>query len=131
MQEEKYVVGLDYGTLSARAVLVSVSDGRVIEESVYPYPHGILDTVSGLTSDGTGFLSADYALQEIDDYIDAMFHTIREVVENAGCQAEDVIGIGIDATSSTFLPLLENKPPGPGRPAAGRTAPPPGRTAAV
>ncbi len=111
MQEEKYVVGLDYGTLSARAVLVSVSDGRVIEESVYPYPHGILDTVSGLTSDGTGFLSADYALQEIDDYIDAMFHTIREVVENAGCQAEDVIGIGIDATSSTFLPLLENKEP--------------------
>lgn len=111
MQQEKYVVGLDYGTLSARAVLVSVSDGRVIEESVYPYPHGILDTVSGLTSDGTGFLSADYALQEIDDYIDAMFHTIREVVENAGCQAEDVIGIGIDATSSTFLPLLENKEP--------------------
>ncbi len=111
MQEEKYVVGLDYGTLSARAVLVSVSDGRVIEESVYPYPHGILDTVSGLTSDGTGFLPADYALQEIDDYIDAMFHTIREVVENAGCQAEDVIGIGIDATSSTFLPLLENKEP--------------------
>ena len=111
MQEEKYVVGLDYGTLSARAVLVSVSDGRVIDESVYPYPHGILDTVSGLTSDGTGFLSADYALQEIDDYIDAMFHTIREVVENAGCQAEDVIGIGIDATSSTFLPLLENKEP--------------------
>lgn len=111
MQEEKYVVGLDYGTLSARAVLVSVSDGRVIEESVYPYPHGILDTVSGLTSDGTGFLPADYALQEIDDYIDAMFHTIREVVENAGCQAEDVIGIGIDATSSTFLPLLENREP--------------------
>ena len=111
MQEEKYVVGLDYGTLSARAVLVSVSDGRVIEESVYPYPHGILDTVSGLTSDGTGFLPADYALQEIDDYIDAMFHTIREVVENAGCQAEDVIGIGIDSTSSTFLPLLENKEP--------------------
>ncbi len=111
MQEEKYVVGLDYGTLSARAVLVSVSDGRVIEESVYPYPHGILDTVSGLTSDGTGFLPADYALQEIDDYIDAMFHTIREVVENAGCQAEDVIGIGIDATSSTFLPLLANREP--------------------
>ena len=91
--------------------MVSVSDGRVIEESVYPYPYGILDTVSGLTSDGTGFLPADYALQEIDDYIDAMFHTIREVVENAGCQAEDVIGIGIDATSSTFLPLLENKEP--------------------
>lgn len=111
MQQEKYVVGLDYGTLSARAVLVSVSDGRVIEESVYPYPYGILDTVSGLTSDGTVFLPADYALQEIDDYIDAMFHTIREVVENAGCQAEDVIGIGIDATSSTFLPLLENKEP--------------------
>ena len=38
---DKYVIGLDYGTLSARAVLVCVGSGEVIAESVYPYPNGI------------------------------------------------------------------------------------------
>ncbi len=118
--EDKYVIGLDYGTLSARAVLVSVNDGSVIAESVYSYPHGILRSVAKSISDGADLsggeegcteLPADYALQEIDDYINAMYHTVREVVEKSNCQAENVIGIGIDATSSTFLPLLESGKP--------------------
>ncbi len=103
----KYVIGLDYGTLSARAVLVSVDSGEVIEESIYPYPHGILSALPG----SAGELPADYALQEIDDYVDAMYHTICSVVQKSGRRAEDIIGIGIDATSSTFLPLLENGEP--------------------
>lgn len=118
--EDKYVIGLDYGTLSARAVLVSVNDGSVIAESVYSYPHGILRSVAKSISDGADLLGgeegstelpADYALQEIDDYINAMYHTVREVVEKSDCQAQNVIGIGIDATSSTFLPLLESGQP--------------------
>ena len=118
--KDKYVIGLDYGTLSARAVLVSVNDGNVIAESVYSYPHGILRTVAKSIADaadlsggeeGSSFLPADYALQEIDDYINAMYYTVREVVEKSNCQAENVIGIGIDATSSTFLPILENGQP--------------------
>ncbi|MCI9096130.1 MAG: ribulokinase [Lachnospiraceae bacterium] len=98
---DKYVIGLDYGTLSARAVLVSVDCGEVAAESIYPYPHGILNTISG----GDEELPVDFALQEIDDYVEAMYETIRTVVKQSGCRAEDVIGIGIDATSSTFLPL--------------------------
>lgn len=98
---DKYVIGLDYGTLSARAVLVSVDCGEVAAESIYPYPHGILNTISG----GNEELPVDFALQEIDDYVEAMYETIRTVVKQSGCRAEDVIGIGIDATSSTFLPL--------------------------
>jgi len=105
--KEKYVIGLDYGTLSARAVLVSVCGGEVIGESVYPYPNGILSTISGTEKK----LPADFALQEIDDYMEGMYHTIRTVVEKSGCKAEDVIGIGIDATSSTFLPLLKGGEP--------------------
>lgn len=112
VQTGKYVIGLDYGTLSARAVLVCTESGRVIAESVCPYPHGILSCLpEGGTKEMTAHsceglrLPADFALQEIDDYVDAMYHTIREVMERSGCQAEDVIGIGIDATSSTFLPL--------------------------
>lgn len=104
---DKYVIGLDYGTLSARAVLVSVDSGEVAAESIYPYPHGILNTISG----GEEELPVDFALQEIDDYVEAMYETIRTVVKQSGCRAEDVIGIGIDATSSTFLPLTKSGTP--------------------
>ena len=121
-EQTKYVIGLDYGTLSARAVLVCVHSGEVIAESIYPYPHGILTTLpvsSGTAGESGGAgpgcaeekLPADYALQEIDDYVEAMYHTIREVVEKAGCRPDDVIGIGIDATSSTFLPLMQDSRP--------------------
>ena len=103
----KYVIGLDYGTLSGRAVLVSVCDGKVIAESICSYPHGILRSVPGTDEK----LPADFALQEIDDYVEVMYHTIRSVVEKSGCRAEDVIGIGIDATSSTFLSLSEGNEP--------------------
>ena len=106
-KEDKYVIGLDYGTLSGRAVLVSVTSGEVAAESIYPYPHGILHTIPGTKEK----LPADFALQEIDDYVEAMYHTIRAVVEESGCMAENVIGIGIDATSSTFLPLAESGEP--------------------
>ena len=106
-QAEKYVIGLDYGTLSARAVIVGVHDGEVVSESVYEYPHGVLRTVPGTEEE----LPSDYALQEIDDYVEAMYETIRRAVEQSGCKAEDIIGIGIDATSSTFLPLTESGKP--------------------
>ena len=117
----KYVIGVDYGTLSARAVLVSVGSGEVMAESIYAYPHGILrrlgETAAGVISEGEapvgvrGDLPADFALQKIDDYEEALYDTIGAVVRKSGCRAEDVIGIGIDATSSTFLPLSENGEP--------------------
>ncbi|MCM1123306.1 MAG: ribulokinase [Eubacterium sp.] len=106
-ETNKYVIGLDYGTLSARAVMAEVHNGEVIAESIYPYPHGILRTAPGTETE----LPADFAIQEIDDYVDAMYHTIRTVVEESGCKTENVIGIGIDATSSTFLPLTSDNIP--------------------
>ena len=116
IREEKYVIGLDYGTLSARAVLVSVRSGHVLAESVYPYPNGIY--TNGIYTNGidAGQSSpvktpADFALQEIDDYVEAMYRTIREVVERSGIPARNITGIGIDATSSTFLPLTQEGTP--------------------
>ena len=72
-KDNRYVIGLDYGTLSARAVMVCVGSGEVIAESVYVYPHGVLCTLSGVaTGDGAsereafagadGELPADFAL---------------------------------------------------------------------
>lgn len=107
LQNDKYVIGLDYGTLSARAVLVSVNSGEVIAESICKYPHEIFHVMPGTREE----LPADYALQEIDDYVEAMYYIIHAVVKESGCRAEDIIGIGIDATSSTFLPLSKDNVP--------------------
>ena len=72
IREEKYVIGLDYGTLSARAVLVSVRSGHVLAESVYPYPNGIYTNGNYTNGIDAGQSSpvktpADFSLQEIDD----------------------------------------------------------------
>lgn len=121
MKRSKYVIGVDYGTLSARAILVSVGSGEVMAESVYEYPHGILETLGDMshqTAIGGEIhatiaqeLPADFALQKIDDYEEALYDTIDAVVRKSGCPGEDIIGIGIDATSSTFLPLSEKGEP--------------------
>lgn len=107
-QKKRYVIGLDYGTLSARAVLVSACSGEVMAEEVYPYPHGILHAVPGAPITEWPI---DFAIQEIDDYVEAMYCTIRAVVEKSGCAPDDIVGIGIDATSSTFLPLCKDREP--------------------
>ncbi len=40
---QKYAIGIDYGTESGRAVLVSLQDGREIADHVTPYRHGVMD----------------------------------------------------------------------------------------
>ena len=40
---ERYTIGLDYGTLSVRALLVNISDGKEVACAVYEYPHGVMD----------------------------------------------------------------------------------------
>ncbi len=40
---EQYVIGIDYGTLSGRALLVRVSDGAEIATAIFEYPHAVLE----------------------------------------------------------------------------------------
>ena len=40
---EKYSIGIDFGTLSARAVLVNVKNGKILSESEFIYPHGVIE----------------------------------------------------------------------------------------
>ena len=42
---ERFVVGIDFGTLSGRAVITRVSDGEILGEAVHPYEHGAMDRV--------------------------------------------------------------------------------------
>lgn len=96
-----YVIGVDYGSLSGRSVLVDTADGRVVASSLFDYPHGVLDRT---LPDGTA-LPADYALQHPQDYLDVIYSTIPRLLEVSGVSGEDVVGIGLDATACTALPL--------------------------
>ena len=97
----KYTIGIDYGTLSARALLVDVSDGHELASSVFEYPHAVM---TENLPDGTP-LGPDWALQHPQDYLDALFTIVPAVVKNSGVQPADIIGLGIDFTSCTMLPV--------------------------
>ncbi|MEE4115894.1 MAG: ribulokinase [Marinilabiliaceae bacterium] len=103
----KFVLGLDFGTLSGRALLVKVADGEEIESSVFDYPHGVMDEK---LPDGTT-LGVDWALQHPQDYLDVLSFTIPGVLSKAGIDASDVIGLGIDFTACTVLPVMDDGTP--------------------
>lgn len=103
----KYAVGVDYGTLSGRALLIETKTGRELASSVYEYPHGVMDRS---LPDGTP-LGQDWALQHPQDYLDVLKNTIPDVLKLAGVDAADVIGIGIDFTACTVLPTLADGTP--------------------
>lgn len=103
----KYTIGVDYGSLSGRAVLVNVQTGEEVASSVYEYPHAVMDTN---LPDGTP-LGHDWALQDPQDYLDVLAHTIPAVLLESGVSNEDVIGIGTDFTACTVLPVKADGTP--------------------
>lgn len=98
----KYALGLDFGTLDMRAVLVNVKNGEELATAVYAYSDGVIDKI---LPDGKTKLGSDWALQNPKDYISALEYTIPEVLKKAKITPEEVIGIGIDFTSCTILPI--------------------------
>lgn len=105
----KYTIGVDYGTESGRAVLVEVATGRELAASIYPYANGVIDKV--LPLDAGVRLPPDSALQDPEDYVRTLQHTVPAVVRQTGVDPSDVIGIGIDFTSCTMLPTTQDGVP--------------------
>ena len=97
----KYSIGLDFGTLSARAVIVDIEHGFELATSVCNYAH---EVISEKFIDGTS-LPADYALQHPKDYLDCLFFIIKDCIKKAEVDASDIIGVGVDFTASTVLPV--------------------------
>jgi L-ribulokinase len=106
--DEQYVVGVDYGTLSGRAVVVRVSDGVELGSAVLDYPHAVMDVT--LASSGAT-LPPEWALQVASDYVDVLKSAVPAAVTNAGINPAHVIGIGTDFTASTPLPVLADGTP--------------------
>ena len=105
---KKYSIGVDYGSLSGRAVLVDVQTGEELAVSVLPYPHAVMDEY---LPDGKTKLATDWALQHPQDYLDVLATTIPDVLKKANVSADDVIGVGIDFTACTVLPTLADGTP--------------------
>ena len=92
--KRKYVIGLDFGTLSVRALLVDIYSGEEVSSCTFDYPHGVMERN---TPAGT------WALQDPQDYLDGLTEVIRGVMKSPGISAEEVVGIGIDVTATTMI----------------------------
>ena len=99
--DERFTVGIDFGTLSGRAVITRVSDGEIVGEAVHAYEHGAMDRV---LSAGDGVeLPPDFALQVPDDYRQVLRTAVPQAVAASGVAPSSIVGIGVDFTSATVI----------------------------
>ncbi|MFA9431380.1 ribulokinase [Egicoccus sp. AB-alg2] len=106
---DAFVIGVDFGTLSGRAVVVRVRDGAELGSAVHAYPHGVMD--ERLDAGDGRFLPPDWALQVPGDYVEVLRHAVPGAVAAAGIDPADVIGIGTDFTACTMVPTTADGTP--------------------
>ena len=102
------VVGVDYGTLSGRALVVRVRDGAELGTAVHEYRHAVMDDTLAATGEQ---LPPDWALQDPEDYCDVLRHAVPAALSQAGIDPDLVIGVGTDFTACTVMPVLRSGMP--------------------
>ncbi|HEY3330020.1 MAG TPA: ribulokinase [Capsulimonadaceae bacterium] len=102
----QYAIGLDYGTNSVRGLLVELGEGTEVASSVFEYPSGD----AGILTDSR---DPNVARQDPADYLAGALSVIRGVLSQApaGFAPSDVVGIGVDTTGSTPIPVDVNGEP--------------------
>ena len=86
--DKRYAIGLDYGTLSVRALLLDMDSGEEAGTAVYEYPHGV---VSGSLPDGSP-IPPEYALAVPEDYLQGLSQVVRDLLRESGAVPESVKG---------------------------------------
>ena len=104
----RYVIGVDFGTLSGRAVVVRAADGAELGDAEHPYPHGVMSEELAATG---APLPPNWALQDPDDYIEVLREAVPAAVGAAGIDPAAVVGIGTDFTACAVLPVLADGTP--------------------
>ncbi|MCU7825434.1 ribulokinase [Kitasatospora sp. DSM 101779] len=105
---DSYVVGVDFGTLSGRAVVVRVRDGEELATAVHGYPHAVIEE----RLPGTGRpLPPDWALQHPEDWREVLRTAVPEALAASGVDPARVIGIATDFTACTVLPARSDGTP--------------------
>ena len=108
MARDECVIGIDFGTLSGRAVVVRAADGEELGAAVHEYPHAVIERE--LPASGER-LPPQWALQDPEDWIDVLRAAVPAAVAAAGIAPERVVGIATDFTASTPLPVLRDGTP--------------------
>jgi L-ribulokinase len=105
---DEYVIGVDFGTLSGRALVVRVSDGAELGSAVHEYAHGVMDARLAATGEP---LPPDWALQDPEDYREVLRTAVPAAVAGAGIDPTAVIGVATDFTACTVLPTTADGTP--------------------
>jgi L-ribulokinase len=105
---DRYVVGVDYGTLSGRALVVRVSDGAELGTAVHEYRHAVMERELAATGEP---LPPDWALQDPADYLAVLRTAVPAAIKNSGVDPGAVIGIATDFTACTVLPATADGTP--------------------
>jgi L-ribulokinase len=108
VSEAAYSIGVDFGTESGRAVLLDLDGGSELAASVVRYPSEVIDRTLPVTGER---LPPDWALQDPDDWVLVVEQGVPAVLSEAGVPPEDVVGIGVDFTSCTVLPVTPDGTP--------------------
>lgn len=98
---KQYVIGVDFGTLSARAIILDVKNGDIAAEYTSAYKHGVMDRE---LPNGSR-LPDNFALQHPQDYVDSLTESVKGVISISKIDASLIGGIGVDFTGSTVLPI--------------------------
>ena len=101
----KYSIGLDFGTLSARAILIDVENGNEAAISTFKYKDGVINQNLPETDIK---LNSGSALQNPKNYIEALEYLLYDVWRKADILPQQVIGIGVGFTSCTMMPVDKN-----------------------
>jgi L-ribulokinase len=105
---KKYAIGVDFGTESGRALLVDIATGEEVATYVHVYSNKVIDE----KLPGTDLrLEPDWALQDPNDYIAVYQVAIPAVLKQSGVDPADVIGVGIDFTACTMMPVKADGTP--------------------
>src|SRR5579872_1385349 len=95
-----YAVGIDFGTESARALIVDCDGGEELGSAVYEYRNGVIDRHLPAPHEDVE-LGPEWALQDPDDYVRALQEKLPPLLRETGIPPGEIVGIGIDFTACT------------------------------
>lgn len=108
MTNLKYSIGIDYGSESGRVLIVDVKTGEIKGMHVIPYKHGV---ITETLPNSSQLIPKGSALQHPKDYLEVLEEGVPWAIAEAGITPDQIIGLGVDFTSSTILPVDEKLTP--------------------
>ncbi|MGW7975054.1 ribulokinase [Staphylococcus xylosus] len=101
-----YSIGIDFGTGSGRVFLINTENGKIEEQYIKNYTHGTIEGELGGEK-----LPQSFALQNANDYMEIIETGIPAIIERTNISVSEIVGIGIDFTSSTVIFVDEQMEP--------------------